>query len=95
MAVPVSENQLLGIIFVLIEKTIGKGRIFSGTYYILLGVLIARTRIFAKAKIILPVLVGTFFSCSILKSLSHENNNECDVLYVSADVQLLWRWKKI
>lgn len=66
MAVPVSENQLLGIIFVLIEKTIGKGRIFSGTYYILLGVLIARTRIFAKAKIILPVLVGTFLAAAFL-----------------------------
>lgn len=45
MAVPASENHLLGIISVLIEKTIGKGRIFSGTYYILLGALIARTRI--------------------------------------------------
>ena len=91
MAVPVSENQLLGIIFVLIEKTIGKGRIFSGTYYILLGVLIARTRIFAKAKIILPVLVGTFLAAAFLNLFLIE----CDVLYVSADVQLLWRWKKI
>lgn len=66
MAVPVSENHLLGIIFVLIEKTIGKGRTFSGTYYILLGALIARTRIFAKAKIILPVLVGTFLAAAFL-----------------------------
>lgn len=48
------------------RKTIGKGRIFSGTYYILLGVLIARTRIFAKAKIILPVLVGTFLAAAFL-----------------------------
>ncbi|WP_118526181.1 MULTISPECIES: hypothetical protein [Faecalibacterium] len=66
MAVPASENHLLGIISVLIEKTIGKGRIFSGTYYILLGALIARTRIFAKAKIILPVLVGTFLAAAFL-----------------------------
>ena len=66
MAVPASENHLLGIIFVLIEKTIGKGRIFSGTYYILLGALIARTKIFAKAKIILPVLVGTFLAAAFL-----------------------------
>lgn len=36
------------------------------TYYILLGALIARTRIFAKAKIILPVLVGTFLAAAFL-----------------------------
>lgn len=36
------------------------------TFYILLGALIARTRIFAKAKIILPVLVGTFLAAAFL-----------------------------
>lgn len=66
MAMPVSENRLFGIVFILIEKTIGKGRIFLGTYYILLGVLIARTRIFVRAKIILPVLVGTFLAAAFL-----------------------------
>lgn len=66
MAVSVTDNHLLGIILVLIEKTIGNGRIFSGTYYILLGALIARTRIFTEAKIVIPVLLGTFFAVALL-----------------------------
>lgn len=71
MAVPASENHLLGIISVLIEKTIGKGRIFSGTYYILLGALIARTRIFAKAKIILPVYLELFWGKENMEQEDH------------------------
>lgn len=66
MAMPVSENRLFGTAFVLIEKTIGKGRIFSGTYYILLGMLIAERKMLGKIKIILSVLIGSFFAVELL-----------------------------
>lgn len=64
MTANVSGNQLVDFLYIFIEKTIGKGRIFSGTYYILIGALIARTKIVGKRKIVFPAWGAAFFAAA-------------------------------